>query len=551
MTPGTADVHARMGARLARARRAAGLSQRALADRLGTSLSTVDAIEAGRRDPTPFVARVAEVTSTPLGAFTSRAQPAIAPTSAPGSKDRTHVAEGLDRRNLVLAAIVLLVTVRFFTEVHPVLPRAANFIDIPIFLVAVGVVATQPSVRTGRWYLRTGPLIAAFFVLSLISVVVNIGRVDPAPVIVFIYGFVAPILLYAVTYRVWPPGNAVTLSRTLVALGIVQLGVVLLVDLPRFVGSHDPDEVSGTFGTNAYQLVFVLLVLVALVVGIATFEPGTRVARFAVPLVASFFVVMLLAQYRALLVSTVVAIFAVAYLLKGRGRGVLAVGVASVAFAGAFYYVATNLSFLRLDAAARSISGSPTEYMKGRAGVVGHVLDMYGDIPATIAIGSGPGTYSSRAWQTFAKADSTSRANVVGGYATSLTGGHVYTTDVSEKYVEPQLERGTVQQGSRAISNPFSSYASLMAELGVLGAVLIVSIYVGALGRLWRMARGLIRSPRTGDPLPAVIIATFVAFLTLLQMAFLENWFEVTRITFVVWMMFAVCCKELDAREAP
>jgi transcriptional regulator with XRE-family HTH domain len=552
MTSGAAaaDAHVRAGARLARARRTAGLTQRALADRLGTSLIIVDAMEAGRRDPTPFLERVAEATGTPLSAFVPLGARTMGPTSTDTPKERAQPREGLDRRNLVLAAIVLLVTVRFFTEVEPILPRAANFIDIPIFLVAIGVVATQPSLRTGRWYLRAGPLVAAFLVLSLVSVVLNISRVDPAPVIVFVYGFLAPIVLYAITYRVWPAGNTAALSRSLVGLGIVQLAVVVLVDLPSFVRSHDPDEVSGTFGTNAYQLVYVLLVLVALVVGIATFEPGTRVARFAVPLVLAFFIVMLLAQYRALLVSTVVAIFAVAYLLKGRGRGVVAVGVASVAFGAAFYYVATNLSFLKLDAAARSVSGSPTEYVKGRAGVVGHVLDMYTDMPATIAVGSGPGTYSSRAWQTFAKADSTSRSNVVGGYATSLTGGHVYSTDVSEKYVAPQIEEGRVQQGSRAISNPYSSYASLMAEVGLLGAILIVSIYLGVLVRLWRMASRLLRTRRPGDPLPAVIIATFVAFLTLLQMAFLENWFEVTRITFIVWIMFAVCCKELDAREA-
>ena len=226
-------------------------------------------------------------------------------------------------------------------------------------------------------------------------------------------------------------------------------------------------------------------------------------------------------------------------------------GPRALAFAGVFHFVATNLSFLKLDSAARSISGSPTEYAKGRAAVVAHVFDMYGDMPTTIAIGSGPGTYSSRAWQTFAKADSASRANVVGGYAKSLTGGRVYSTDVSEKYVEPQMERGRIQQGSGAISSPFSSYASLMAEVGLAGAVLILSIYGGALVRLWRMASGLLRARRPGDPLPALMIATFVAFLTLLQMAFLENWFEVTRITFVIWMMFAVCCKEIDAREAP
>ena len=550
MTTDSVDAHARTGARVARARRAAGLSQRALADRLGTSLFTVDAIERGRRDPTVFLARLAEATDTTVRTFISRPDAPTMTTSARPPKAEVQARNSLDRRNLVLAAIVLLVSIRFFTEVEPVIPRAANFIDIPIFLVAIGVAATQPAVRPGGWYLRTGSLVAAFLVLSLVSVIVNIGRVDPAPVIVFIYGFVAPILLYGVTYRVWPAGNAAALSRTLVGLGIVQLGVVLLVDVPSFVDTRNPDDVSGTFGTNAYQLVYLLLVLVVLVVGIATFEPGTRVARLAVPLMAAFFVVMLLAQYRALLASTVVAIVAVAYLLKRRRRGILAVAVASVALVSAFFYVATNLPVLKLDAAARSISESPGEYVAGRAGVVGHVFDMYNAIPATIAIGSGPGTYSSRAWQTFAKANSTSRSNVVGRYATSLIGGRVYSTDVSETYVEPQIERGSIQQGSRAISNPFSSYASLMAEVGLLGAALIVSIYFGALVRLWRMAIRLLDQYRPGDPLPALILATFVAFLTLLQMAFLENWFEVTRITFVVWIMFAVCCKELDARKA-
>ena len=147
-----------------------------------------------------------------------------------------------------------------------------------------------------------------------------------------------------------------------------------------------------------------------------------------------------------------VAVLAVAYLLKGKSRGLLAAGAAALAFAGAFHYLATNLSFLKLDTAVRSISGSPTEYVKGRADVVRHVLDMYGDMPATAAIGSGPGTYSSRAWQTFAKADSTSRSNVAGDYATSLTGGRVYSTDVSEKYVDPQIESGDVGLGGNALT---------------------------------------------------------------------------------------------------
>ena len=190
--------------------------------------------------------------------------------------------------------------------------------------------------------------------------------------------------------------------------------------------------------------------------------------------------------------------------------------------------------------------------MRARAGVVGHVLDMYGDIPSTVAIGSGPGTYSSRAWQTFAKADSTSRTNVVGGYATSLTGGQVYSTDVSEKYVAPQIEKGPDRAGLSSRSR-IRSRATRRSwpRSGCSVLALIVGVYVGALARLWRMARRFAAAAALGRPLPALVIATFVAFLTILQMALLENWFEVTRSLSSFGSMFAVCCKELDAREAP
>ena len=107
------------------------------------------------------------------------------------------------------------------------------------------------------------------------------------------------------------------------------------------------------------------------------------------------------------------------------------------------------------------------------------VASLYRDIPHTIAIGSGPGTFSSRAWQTFAKAGSTSASNVQGGYAQKLTGG-VYETDVSKKYIDPQLREGAVIEGSGALSSPYSSYLSLAAETGLLGLALMVGVYLAA-----------------------------------------------------------------------
>jgi hypothetical protein len=58
-----------------------------------------------------------------------------------------------------------------------------------------------------------------------------------------------------------------------------------------------------------------------------------------------------------------------------------------------------------------------------------------------------------------------------------------------------------------------------------------------------------LRRPARRDPLPALLLASTVAFTVLLQMAFLENWLEVTRVTFLAWILLAVGSKEFDARQ--
>ena len=166
----------------------------------------------------------------------------------------------------------------------------------------------------------------------------------------------------------------------------------------------------------------------------------------------------------------------------------MVVAVCVILFATTFYYVSARLPALKLESAASSLATNPGTYVSARLGVAENVFRLYGDIPLTIAAGSGPGTYSSRAWQTFAKAGSDSQSNVAGSYATRLVQGE-YTTDVSEKYVIRQIRRGRVVEGSHAITSPYSSYAALLAEVGVVGFALIAAIYLAALGRAWRIAR--------------------------------------------------------------
>ena len=545
------DENGSLAERVGLARAQAGLSQRELADRIGASLWDVQRLEDGH----PHRKAMSEL-SRVLGG-----QPAWSAGRSPNGAERAGrlaAANAGARRTvadkialgLILGSFVALVTIRFLTETVPVLPKAANFVDVPIlaalaFAASLRARGTTTEEGTNRFVVAG----ALFLLIAVVSTVANLSRVEPGPVLVFIYGFLAPLVLYGSIYRLWPAGNALLLSRLLVALGLLQIAVVGVVDLPLFIENQNPDDVSGTFGQNAYQLVFFLLVFAAVVAGIYTFEKQRPVARFAPAIFVVTLAIIFLAQYRALLPATAVVVVAIGALLGSvRARGAVAGVLVAIAFFVSLSYVSQAFPILRFEGTVASFSDEPTFYLAKRAEALTDIAELYSDSPLYMLTGTGPGTYSSRAWQTFSQAKSTSDSNVAGSYVLGLTGGRTYRTDVSAKYVEPKLEGGDVVDGSRAVSSPLSSYVATMAEVGLVGFALIVLVYVRALTQAARMALSGLRAAAARDPLPAIAFGTTVAFLLLLQMALLENWLEVTRLTFLAWGLLAVVTREFEAR---
>jgi hypothetical protein len=130
-----------------------------------------------------------------------------------------------------------------------------------------------------------------------------------------------------------------------------------------------------------------------------------------------------------------------------------------------------------------------------------------------------------------------------------LTGGDAYETDVSRKYVEPQFRKGESIQGSKALGSPFSSYGALLAEVGLLGFLVMVGVYIRAFVQAIRMTLVTRVRAHPADPLPALVFGSAMALFVLLQMGFLENWFEVARVTFPTWILLAVATKEFRARH--
>jgi transcriptional regulator with XRE-family HTH domain len=539
-------------ARIAAARRAAGLSQRELAVLVGTDLWTVHELESGRKDSRSYASRIEAALGKPAGWINAEnGNPAIHRESSPELSSGLSNADRL-ARNLVLFTLIAMITVRFFTEQIGVLPLGGNFIDIvllPILVIAVIVRSQETAISRSPLTSELLLLGLLFFAVCTLSVALNTSRISSGPVLIFFYGFLGPLGFYVATRRLWPSGQAIVLSRTLIWLGVSQFIVIGLLDLPSFLATGNPDEIVGTFGGNAYQLVFFLLVFAALVSGIATFESRRRTARFAPLLLGATFLTIFLAQYRALLAATALTVLLVGFMLgRSRGKGFVVGALGVTAFVAGLGYVAIAFPTNKFSPTIEAARNDPALFLTARLAPARDVLTLYGDDPRFVVIGSGPGTYSSRAWSTFASVgDPASSEGAAQSYASALTGGVAYHTDVADKYVVPRLREAPAILGSRALTSPHSSYLALLAETGLLGFILLVLMYGRALLHAGSRMLARAREQRRDDPLPALLLATTVAFFVVLQMAFLENWLEVARVTIPSWMLLAVCVKELES----
>jgi hypothetical protein len=127
-----------------------------------------------------------------------------------------------------------------------------------------------------------------------------------------------------------------------------------------------------------------------------------------------------------------------------------------------------------------------------------------------------------------------------------LTGDETYSTDVADKYVREPAQDAEIVSGSRAVTTPYSSYIAVAAELGLLGLMALVGLYGSA---LFITARRTFRAAQLSsgvDALPVVLLTSVTALFLLIQMGALENWLEVSRLTFIVWGLLAIANREYD-----
>jgi hypothetical protein len=448
-----------------------------------------------------------------------------------------------------LAAIILerFVT-RLFTEKFELLPGWAKFLDYPMLLLfAAYVIYTtrqRPATRTGTGF---GVLIFGFIFIVAISSVANLERLHLGAAGLFVVNLLEPLAFMGLAYTLAPKQSeeakqslAEFLVKILLFVGWLQIAVVLVLDLPTFLVTRNPDVISGTFAGNAYQLTFFLLTWNVLI--LSKRRPG----KLSPPqllgillLQALIIVIILLAQFRSILpfaaLTWVLTYFLVSHRPSTKIVGV-ALGVPMMAVL--FLQVGALFPELRLEAFQQLSNRTDEIYQSGKVQSVVNFTQLISEQPQVILVGTGPGTYASRGFQTFSIVG---RRDLPNQLYREYFRTDYYVTDVAARYTLPVANLFAF--GSATAAVPWFSYLAIPAELGIVGLLMVLAIYISAIRYCWKVS---------WEQNVMAILARWVliGMVLLLQMAFLENWLEVSRVTVPVWLVFGVVLAHAKNRTA-
>lgn len=424
-------------------------------------------------------------------------------------------------------------TVRFFTETHPVLPHALQFIDfllLPLFAVAfLFRLCSTPSVplRAGSWLV----LSVVFLLMSALSILANRRDIYGPAALLFIAGHLVPIA-YAWIAMNWPMHEEAFARRFVTAMivfGVLQIATAV-TEVPRYlreiaVGTES-DAFSGTYGFNSDQLAVVLCLPVLLLLERRLARVGKRRELL---LMIVFLALVYVASLKALWVLFPLTILML-FIVLGR-REVIRLAGLSILFAGALVFSVTKLAPAWTGAFER-LAQPQLILQQGKVQTLLRIPLVMSQRPWGPLIGIGPGSFCSRGFRTFAAIDEGNAGGDDRSVTASLRAN--YLPPIAAKYlILPRQDAGFGAFGSIKTAGPFTSYASLLIESGLIGAGAIFAIY---LMTFWQLRKIYRRAVRAGDgELRALAFAAAGGLLLLAQMSILDNYLELTRVTIAVW----------------
>jgi len=443
-------------------------------------------------------------------------------------------------QQIIIAFFAFFLVSRFFSEVMGVLPKWVDLLDLP-FIVILVVVASLRHIHPlldSRSHRFLGRSLFVFVLFTLGSAFVNSRDLLLPAAILFLIGFLqGPLLFLSLSKVVVEPGHlSRQLRRLFLALLLVNIIVLILIDLPQFWRTHNPDVISGTYGLNAYQFSVLLIICSGLLLGENEFQRRSHWLLIAGQ--SAVLVIFYLLQYRAAIPFFGMAWLAMILALYGwRAPKTLLSGIVilwlannAVSFVLSRSEDEVNLKFRDWS----QILVDPLSFTRyGKFQAYPQTLRLFQERPIAMLAGVGPGNYVSRAYYTFSYEMGNSDKGV-GGLVKQWFGlRQPRFTKVSDKYLGPY--RSEVVFGSFQLSNPNSSILAPIAEIGLLGGAIIIGMYVFLVIKSFKLLQQAKQFAREFLPLATALVAGSVY---LFGLAFLDNYWEMSRATLPVWLLF-------------
>ncbi len=445
------------------------------------------------------------------------------------------------RDRAILAFFAFFLVSRFFSEVLQILPKWVDIADLPV-IVLLGAYALFFHCReevdhyTHQLLVR---LISVFILISLGSAFFNAQDALLPAIMLFVIGFISGPLLFVSLNRVVQNVNnfANELRRLFKFLLLANFFVVAFINIPRFLVTGNPDVIAGTYGINQNLFSVLLLICGFLLLG----EDESLHRTKARTVLGQIFVLVTfyLLQFRAAIPFFLLAYILTLLALYGRRiSGALMVAITVLLIA----VNSTSIILARVQGEVAmkyedwlTILDNPAAYLEyGKFQAYSQTIALFLDRPAAAIVGVGPGNYVSRAYYTFSYEMASNKSKGVGGLIEQFFGlsGPRFTR-VSDKYIGSL--RSDIVFGSYQLSNPHSSFLAPIAEVGLLGGAIIIGMYVFLVIKSFKLLQQAKQFAREFLPLATALVAGSVY---LFGLAFLDNYWETSRATLPVWLLF-------------
>ncbi len=470
---------------------------------------------------------------------------------------------------LLFALLLCDVLVRALTGSLHVLPKIFNVIDIPIagalFLVYL---SRRGSVRPPWWQPRITRCIFGFCAVLLVGMLLNPDYIFPEAVASQWIMLLEPLLVFiAIVNLPLTEEHVDTYSRLYNRLLIFEV-VVGVLQVPRRIAAGDTELVCGTFRGNAEQYAAILLIAMFYLIASAVLYPKKKKKYMAA--IILILVLDVAIDNKASWLGVAIAIGVMVWRLD-------LVRIPLLRIFGPILFIGGIGVFIALVASHTSdTSGKFTKIVDalrtGKFHSLGKVKAYYDiarsdmDNPYMILVGAGPSNFYSRASRQFylspsrlgymysnpdmlqdaSSSDEPAEVRTKAGKASNSLGGAMSITTMMPYYYKFYGSKQLIYAvGTIQVDSPFSPYAGLLGETGLIGTLLYLGIYGRVLRKLWSWLP-VYRDDATVFPM---LLSSCGFMIYLLVNSIYGPFLETTRYTTILWSMVGLVTVYVELRQ--